>query len=193
MKLSTNNYQLSTRQEGFTLFEAIVATAVFAFVISSILGVYVATIQLDTKTRSQRAVAQNGRFIVEYLAKAIRNGTIDYASYSGGTASSQTELYIKNQSNESERIFVSGSNLMLTKIEGTTALNSSSVLVSNARFYVIPETDPLTAQRPPPQNQQPTVTVILELTSNYGKRPNDLVKMNMQTTFTIRAYPSRLP
>ena len=101
MKLSTNNYQLTTNQNGFTLIEAVVATSVFAFLVTSILGVYMATVQLDSETRAQRAVAQNARFIMEFLAKEIRNGTIDYASYSGNQAGTDTQVYIKNQLNES--------------------------------------------------------------------------------------------
>lgn len=180
-------------QKGFTLFEAIVSTAVFAFVVSSILGVYVATLQLDQKTRSQRAVTQNARFLMEYLAKEIRNGTIDYAAYPGGSVSGQNEIYIRNQLNESERIYLDGQNLILSKLSGTTSLNSASALVTKMAFYVSPNSNPFTTQRPPPQNQQPTVTVVLELTSNYGQRTVDVARINLQSTFTVRAYPSRLP
>ena len=180
-------------QIGFTLFEAIVATAVFAFVISSVLGVYVATLQMDQKTRAQRAVTQNARFLMEYLAKEIRNGTIDYSAYPGGSAGSLTQVYIRNQSDESERIYLDGQNLMLSKLAGTTRLNSSSILVTKASFYVSPNDNPLITTRPPPDNQQPTVTVVLELTSNYGQRAIDTAKINLQSTYTIRAYPSRLP
>ena len=180
-------------QIGFTLFEAIVATAVFAFVISSVLGVYVATLQMDQKTRAQRAVTQNARFLMEYLAKEIRNGTIDYSAYPGGSAGSLTQVYIRNQSDESERIYLDGQNLMLSKLAGTTRLNSSSILVTKASFYVSPNDNPLITTRPPPDNKQPTVTVVLELTSNYGQRAIDTAKINLQSTYTIRAYPSRLP
>ena len=71
----------ASRSRGFTLIEAIVATSVFAFIVSSILGVYIATFQLDRKSRAHRAVAQNARFISEFIGKEVRNGTIDYSSY----------------------------------------------------------------------------------------------------------------
>ena len=51
-------------EKGFTLIEAIVATALFAFVVSSIAGVYLSTFQLDRRTRAQRAVSQNARYIM---------------------------------------------------------------------------------------------------------------------------------
>ncbi|MBI3952829.1 MAG: hypothetical protein HY336_02640 [Candidatus Doudnabacteria bacterium] len=188
-----SRFQIPDSKQGFSLFEAIVATAVFAFVVSSVLGVYVSVLQLDSKTRSQRAVTQNARFIMEFLAKEIRNGDIDYAAYPGGIASVTNEIYIKNQMNEAERIYLDSQRLMLTKLAGTTALNSSSTLVANVAFYVSPNTNPLTTTRPPTVNQQPSVTIVLELVSNYGKKDTDKAKINMQSTFTVRAYPSRLP
>jgi Tfp pilus assembly protein PilW len=189
MRLQTTNYKLRTNK-GFTLIEAVVATSVFAFVVTSVLGVYLATLQIDSKTRAQRAVTQNARFIMEFIAKEVRNGEINYSAYPGGSASSTNQLFIRNQLNEAERIFISGNNLVLTKPSGTTNLNSSGVRVTNARFYVSPNVNPLTAAKS--ANQQPSVTVILQLTSNFGDGAADIATIDLQSTFSIRSYPSRL-
>src|SRR3989344_5248443 len=97
------------KQKGFTLIEAVVATSVFSFIIVSILGVYLSTTQLDRKSRSQRAVAQNARFIMEYMAKEIRNGNIDYSQ-----ANNPTNLFLINQGLESEQFALAGNDLTLT-------------------------------------------------------------------------------
>src|SRR6185436_19309143 len=95
-KLQPKTYNLQP-QSGFTLVEAVVATAVFAFVMSSIVAVYISTLQLDRKTRSLRNVNQSARFITEFLTKEIRNGSINYASFTGGLVpSTNNELYILN-------------------------------------------------------------------------------------------------
>ncbi len=171
--------------------EAVVATAIFAFVISSVIGVYLSTFQLDKKTRAQRAVTQNARFILEYLAKEVRNGTINYSSYGGAVpAPSTTNLYLMNQFNELERFYLDTTNVLLSKDGGAaTNLNTSAVKVTKLKFMISPVGDPYTPAKT--YNEQPHVTVILELTSNYGTRPNDIVKLNFQDTYATRSYPSR--
>jgi type II secretory pathway pseudopilin PulG len=185
----------SHRSSGFTLIEAVVATAVFAFVISSSLGVYLSTIQLDRKSRAGRAVSQNARFIMEYLAKEVRNGTINYASYPGGLVDTTcfsglgpcSDLYLENQANIVEHIFLSGTNLVLNKNGSNTNLNSSAVLVTNARFAIQPRGDPYTTAKT--FNEQPRVTIVIELKSNYGT--SGTITMNLQDSFATRNYAPR--
>lgn len=180
---------LNPNQKGFTLIEAVVSSAVFAFVVVSILGVYTLVIRLDGKTRAERAVQENARFIMEYLAKLVRNGSINYASYPVGNANNTaTELWVFTQADELEHIYLQNSDLKLEK-SSTTNLNSSSVRVTKAQFLVSPNLNPLTSSKL--ANQQPNVTVILELTSNYGDKPGDVSKINLQSSFSSREYPSR--
>jgi prepilin-type N-terminal cleavage/methylation domain-containing protein len=188
MKLQPKTYNLQP-QRGFTLIESVVATGIFAFVIVATMGVYLSTIQLDRKSRAQRAVAQNGRFIMEYLAKEVRNGSINYASYPGGLASGTNDLYLENQSNVIEHLFLNGTNMVLNKDGSDTNLNSSSVQVTKLKFYIQPIGDPLTTAKN--YNEQPRVTIVLELSSNSGTAAKEIVKLNLQGTFTGRVYPSR--
>jgi prepilin-type N-terminal cleavage/methylation domain-containing protein len=183
-------------QKGFTLIEAIVSSAVFGFVIVSVLGIYILVINLDSRTRGERAVQQNGRYIMEYLAKEIRNGLFDYASYPSANANNtDSSIWLINQLNESERLYLSGTDLKLEKnVDGTivtTNINSASVRITNLKFYLSPPQNPLTSAKT--FNQQPSVTVIMELTSNYGQKTGDVVKLSLQSTFTSRDYPSREP
>ncbi len=187
-KIYNFKFKLINSEKGFTLVEAVVATAVFAFVISSIIGVYLSVLKLDRKARAQRAVYDNSRFIMEFLSKEIRNGSIDYASY-GGTVPANPDLYVKNQSNEIERFFLSGTNMSLTKNAATTNLNSGGVQVTKLTFLIAPTVNPYTTAKL--ANEQPHVTVLLELTSNYGINSSDQAKINVQDTFAMRIYPSR--
>ena len=174
---------------GFTLVEALVATAVFAFVISSIIGVYLSVLQLDRKARAQSTVSQNARFIMEFLAKEVRNGKIDYAAYPSGLATTTSDIYVLNQAGEAEYINLVGTNLVLTKNSASSNINSNSVKVTKAEFFVQPAGDPFNPAKT--YNTQPHVTVVLELTSNYGSRTGDISVMNLQSTFATRSYPAR--
>jgi type II secretory pathway pseudopilin PulG len=188
-------------QKGFTLIEAVVSASVFAFVMTSVLGVYLSALQIDSKTRAERAVQQNARFILEFLGKEIRNGSINYDEYGGTinyTSGYTSDLYIVNQLDEQERIFCDNSDpanpkLRLTKAEGTTDLNSDKVKVTRCAFYVSPSTNPFAVLGtvPAPPNQQPFVTVVIQLQAQYSGRNIDQAVMNLQSTFTVRDYPSR--
>src|SRR3989344_2234857 len=184
MRQVTGNRQ----QKGFTLIEAVVATAVFAFVIASIFGVYNSALQLDRKSKSQRVVAQNARFIMEYLGKEIRNGAIFYNGYPGGIA--DETLILANQANEVESFYLTGTDLQLEKNSTTTNLNSSGIKVTNLEFYIEPNGEPYVLGSA--YNEQPRVTVALELTSDYGTSAGSLEKINLQSTFATRNYPSRV-
>lgn len=181
------NIKSQKSNHGFTLIEAVVATAVFAFVVSSIMGVYMSTIQLDRKTRAQRAVAQNARFIMEYLAKEVRNGSIAYDTYPGGVANST--LAVNNDANQSEYFYLSGTDLVIEKNGAVSNLNSDSVQVTKLLFRISPAQDPYTPAKT--YNEQPRVTVVMELTSDYGTKVTDLAVLNLQSTFATRNYPSR--
>ncbi len=177
-----------SNQKGFTIMEAVVSTALFAFVVSSSLAVYMAVIRLDQKTRAERAVQQNARFIMEYFSKEIRNGSIDYT-----LANNSTTIHFTNQLDEDLAIQWSGGGLLLTKsiggtLIGSTNLNSSDVIVTQFKFVIKPAVDPFILANN--TNIQPHVTVIMELQS-INQKFSELSKMNVQSTFSLRDYRSR--
>lgn len=181
---------MKPRNSGFTLIEAVVAASLFAFVVVSLLGVYMSNLRLDTRSRAQRAVSDNARFIMEFLAKEVRNGHIDYtAAACGGTVTSATDLCLVNQDNESEHIYAAGTDLVIAKGGAPSNLNSSNVRITKLAFRVAPTGDPLTpSSKSANLNEQPHVTVILEITAVSSR---DAVKLNVESTFSENYYPSR--
>jgi Tfp pilus assembly protein PilW len=175
------------KQKGFTIIEAVVATGVFAVVVSSSLGVYLATVRLDSKSRAERTVQQNARFIMDFIAKEVRNGSINYA----GSNDTDT-LSIINQQNEPVVINWNGAsdpNLSITKTGvGSTILNSNEVRITNAAFYVYPGADPFVLSND--VHVQPHVTVILKLESTNASIQEG-AEMSIQSTFAVRQYPTR--
>lgn len=189
--------RINRLSRGFTLMEALVSASLFAIVVSSILGVFLSVVKIDRKTRAERTIQQNARFIMEFLGKEVRNGRINYPAY-GGTiiynASGGTDtLHIVNQLNEAETIFCTGNGLSLTKTSGTTNLNSNGSLITRCNFFVSPARDPFQplTSIPAPPNDQPFVTVVLQISSAYGNGANDRAVIDLQTTFAVRDYSSR--
>ncbi len=66
------------RQKGFTLMEIVVATTIFAVVVSSLLALFNYTLKINRKSEALRQAAQGMRNFVEFLVKEVRNGQIDY-------------------------------------------------------------------------------------------------------------------
>jgi type II secretory pathway pseudopilin PulG len=177
-------FQAKNSQSGFTIIEAVVSAGVFAFVVASSLAVYLVTIQLDSRTRAERAVQQNARFIMDYIGKEIRNGSIDYA----GTNDINT-LTLINQQNQTEIFESGGDNLEFTRGSlGTTNLNSDGVRVTRFNAYLYPDVNPFDLDND--THLQPHVTIVMRLESQTLK---DVERgtIDVQSTFAVREYPSR--
>ena len=184
------NFQKHNKEEGFTLIEMVLATALFASVVVATLGVYISTSRIDTRTRAQRTVVQNGRFIMEFFEKEITNGHIDYSH-----SNDSSNLYVINQAGDSEHFALNPNNncstavcnIVLTKgSSAPTNMNSSSVRVTNLKFILNPAVDPMTPAKN--ANEQPHVTVIMQLTANSSR---DAYVLNLEDTFSELYYPSR--
>ena len=82
---------LKQSSRGFTLVEMLVATALFTVVTGSMVSLYLYSIKISRRADVIRTAAQNARFLSEYLAKEIRNGSIDYAPVSSICTGSPTQ------------------------------------------------------------------------------------------------------
>ncbi len=171
--------------------EILVSVSLFVFVISSASAVYVSAIRLDSKTRAERTVIENGRFIMEYLGKEIRTGRIDYRR-----VNNQTHLSLINQANEAVHIYWVNStsdpqdkNLMVEKPLGTTPLNSSEIQITKLRFYLSPSVDPYVLSNN--SGVQPHVTVVMEIATPDAFTSNRGAIINLESTFSPQRYPVR--
>ncbi len=181
-------------QKGFTLIEAIVAAAIFAIAVVSIVDVYVSTIRLNRKTDSQRKASENARYITEYLSKEIRNGQIDYYGPTVSPCSttfSASSRFLGLVNTDSVHIcFYQGDNNGLVSAGGTNIwmyrgnagpykINSNDVTVTNLTFYASPTSNPYITQ----SAIQPRVTIAGTVSATQGG-----ATANLQTTITIPSY-----
>ena len=95
-------------REGFTLVEVIIATAIFSIV--SLIGVtvFVNVIRVQKRVYLENAIYQDGRFMIERLARAIRQNSIDYEEYYNRLVEGQTD-YGAHQGCYSIRFYNPGS------------------------------------------------------------------------------------
>ena len=182
------------RMRGFTLLESIVATAVFAVAMTSIAGVFLSLQRIYGTNSSLQALQQNARFVSEDITKTIRNGRIDYDSYSCSIFPNTVcqpyvaDLYLRDTDNLLHRIYKPDGEeyLQVVKILGTSQLTGSEVRVLNFRVYIWPPCDPSGFICGFLYDEQPTVTVFFELESNLNSR--DKIRMPFQITAATRQY-----
>lgn len=138
---------------GFTLMEIVIATTIFAVVLTGILSLFNATLRINRRTEALRQVTQGMRNFTEFMVKEVRNGQIDYsgnlAQCPSGYSSAEgytTYLGVVNALGERECFFWIDSNdgqLYLEK-EGlaSQSINPGNFKVDMVKFYVRPTTDP---------------------------------------------------
>lgn len=178
-------------QSGFTLVEAIVATALFAFAVTSIIGVYIFTVRVNRRTDTIRSASENARFISEFLTKEIRNGQIDYsnpiAPCPALLSNPGTTLAVVNIDGDHECFSLSGTNLVYAKNAGgvllaPVQLNDPKIKISGLQFYISPTCNPYSAGA----KTEPTVTINAQVQANPD--PQDNIILPIQTTISIPKY-----
>ncbi len=188
---------LKQNQKGFTLIEAIVATALFAVTVSSIMGVYLSTLKINRRTDVIRSASENARYITGFLTKEIRNGQIDYygpwnSPCSGIISAPANSLSLVNTDNEHLCFYLgdasglsssNGTNLWLIKNNLLAVkVNSSNVTINNLVFYVSPTYNPYSTG----SNAQPRVTIMGNVTATSGSQ--DTITIPIQATVSIPIY-----
>lgn len=161
-----NNSNLKSNK-GFTLIELIVAMAIFVVVISLTMGIFVKAIEGQRKVKAIQNVQENARFVLERMAREIRMSTINTSAGNnlGITA-------YKVTGDESVIYSLSGDQIL----RNGEAVTSSQIQVSQLKFYV--NQDP---------NIQDRVTIMIAV-QNIAQKPKQQVKINLQTTISLRDY-----
>lgn len=87
--------------------EIVVATTIFAIVVTALLSLFNYVLKINRRTEALRQATQGMRNVVEFLTKEIRNGQIDYSVANGRVGNPvlpclKPPLYAVNQSNRNE-------------------------------------------------------------------------------------------
>lgn len=184
---------------GFTLVEALVAIAVFAIASVIISSIFINVNNLQQNTASFQRLQNDGRYIVEKLAREIRgrelilpdpftqnplsqlafkkdeNGDFVYVCFDEGAKA--LKYYITRDSSEGEAdCLAHGANL-----------NADDVLVEKAVFYISPTAEDSWGQEPK-ENLQPRVTILLVLKNSASINIKYQKELTFQTTISSKVY-----
>jgi len=151
---------------GFTIVEMLFATGLFALVITLVVTVYVTSVSNQRKAFGLQDVLDNSRYVLETMARAIRQSNINSVS--------STQLDLDHPSKGSLSYYLNGTKIM----EDTDVLTGpGQVVVEDLQFIGqgIASGD----------GQQPRVTIIMRVRSDETKT-SEQTFINLQTTVTSR-------
>lgn len=180
--------------KGFSLIEVLVAITLFALVSVTVSGIFVNVNSLQQNTASLERLQNDGRYILEKLAREIRGRRIDYKAMrdqnfiSDISTSTQTLIFKPDEQDVSVEIYWNAGDLIYSvDIEGvveSASLNASDVKVAEVKFVVQPGDDPTIDFFP---GIQPRVTVLLKL-ENRDVVPKYRKELTLQTTISSKFY-----
>ncbi len=197
-------------QSGFTLMEAMVATFLFASVLSAMIGIYISVLKLNSRSDSLRVATEFTRYLSETMSKEIRNGNIDYFDNvnKNGICNSFPDSAVPDYRlsildvNGDHLCYFQGDNYGVPDAAGDylwlaknnfapVKLNSNNVKIRSFKVYTQPLVNPY-CHNPPSCSQagsteQPMVTFAIEVISNVsGKR--DQIIIPFETSVSIPVY-----
>lgn len=168
------------------------AITLFALISVIASGIFVNVNSLQQNTASLERLQNDGRYILEKLAREIRGRRLDFKSSDlDGNNETKTLVFKPDEQDISAGIYWDGGNgnLMYSIVSGdgveaSAALNASDIEVAEAKFAVQPGDDPETEFFP---GIQPRVTILLKLT-NRQAAPKYRQELTLQTTVSSRFY-----
>lgn len=184
-------------KQGMTLVEALVAISVFSVLSMVVSSIFLNVNSLQRNTANFQRLQNDGRFIIEKLAREIRSREITYPvlEYNEDLIFKKDEnneillvcydsvgkdlkYYITQNPNDvSADCIINGSNL-----------NSDDIVVSNLSFYVWPVTEDAWGVEPT-TNLQPRVTILLKIENDPTKiNERNKQELVLQTTISSKVY-----
>lgn len=195
--LKVPNIKLNS-QRGFTLMEIVVATTLFATVLTLMLSLFTYTLKINRRTEALRQASQGMRNFTEFIVKEIRNGQIDYSGtvapcgtdydtitgytdYLGIINASGEQICLQWTDAEDGRMF-----LYKNGIEVQT-INPVNMDITLAKFHVRPECDPKTeCYSGDYPGIQPFVTIVMQFTVTLPT--GEVRTVPYQTTISTDQY-----
>ena len=155
-------------KRGYTIMELLVASFVFIVVIVAVLGLFSIAIKSQRRVIAQQNVQENGRYLMDFMAKEIRMSMI---TTSNGKSSN---FSLVRSDGDSVTYSIFGG-----KIYRNDDQVSSDEITVSGYFYVEGYGAGIT------DNQQPKVTITLKI-QGIGNRPEERSSVNIQTTLSQR-------
>lgn len=189
-------------RRGLTLMELLVVMGVFSLTVAITSAIFIQSNRAQRRVLALTAAQADLRFSLEAIAREVRGGQIDYATYagSGGVPIPADKLLIKSASGSNLKFYaetnpaICPSNVtkcLAVNVDGQAqSVTSSGVTLQNLTFFISPQTDPFTidpASGLYKTDQQPLVTIAMKV-KTAGSKTEDPVTLSAQTTIASRLY-----
>ncbi|PIQ92016.1 MAG: hypothetical protein COV69_03855 [Parcubacteria group bacterium CG11_big_fil_rev_8_21_14_0_20_39_14] len=163
------------KNKGFTLVELLVSVALFGLTVAAASGLFSAALKAQRRSLETQKVLDNGRYVMETVAKALRMSEI---VTSNGVQ--LLSLNVKNHAIKGTIIYTLENNRVKedSSTKGADYISSSNVKVEKLYFDV---SGVGTAD-----NTQPRVTTVLKVKSLDSVGSMYQVELNFQTTVSQR-------
>lgn len=199
--------KIFSKNKGFTLMEILVAIGIFALLSSIFTVIYVTLSKDQQRAKASQALLNNSLYVLELLARDIKNNELDYNFLSTDQACNSTfhpqDCIVFKRLDGSLGSFLKPngdgslwysvlqcdnypSQCSFLQSEGTELLSASlnDIQVDYLRFLVQPVNESYLDQS---INQQPKVTIILK-TSYVSQKAVEQISYTLQTTVSSRIY-----
>lgn len=182
--------------QGFTLVEALVATAVFVIVITIALDIILFFIKIPLDGNLGEGVQQDLNYVLEQFAYSQRNAEIDYNRYTSDPAcggplvvgTAVTALCtIDNASSSIAQLGthpITGANEMLYIDDGSVPqpMTGNDIIITDLQFYIYPAANPFDVTTG--MHNEPAIVMVVSAQSIDDDSHNYIY----QTMVTTRLY-----
>lgn len=176
--------------QGFTLVEMLVTVSIFAIVSVVTSSIFINVNNLQQQTRNLQRLQNEGRYLLEKIAKEIRGRELDYGSvgFPNGGLTEQLDFKADELGDLMSIRFDAQNEKILISVNGEEeALNSDQVEVKDLQFKVSPSNNPFSQTATSSEVMQPRVTISMKL-SNKGVPERYLKNLDLQTTISSKIY-----
>src|SRR3990167_8359923 len=133
--------------QGFSLVEILVSTAIFSVVMITAAGALLTTIDANHKAQAIQSVMNNLNFALESMSRAIRVGDTYHCGDSGSLVSNQVpsdcvngnSFFAFKRSKDSQTVYyyISGTQIFRQENVGEAlAISAPEIMIENLKFYV---------------------------------------------------------
>lgn len=187
---------------GLTLMELLVVMGIFSLTVALTSSIFLLSNQAQRRVLAITAAQADMRFTLESIVREVRAGFIDYETYeaSGGIQVPSANLILRSASGARLEFYMETNPsicppgvaaCLAVRVDGVSqSVTSSGVLLENVTFFITPQADPFMIDEGSglyKSDEQPVVTVAMKVRTQ-GKKPEDIVVLNAQTTISARSY-----